>query len=218
MTMEDLLNNTERSKYSLDELLEYQQELQMNSKADSSKILYNDSSAHALFVYIELLRKGIQDNIKEVKLFCGRFSMFRDKYKEIIESLIKSYEEESDNSEKLKDFKPYEVLMNTLEQYLIGSGGKLKLIVAHDIKDIEKENCWDKLRDFFNNGQIEASKLRYDLPLNHYMVVGDAYRRENSEDERTALCCFNDPNTSRLLSEHFNLLLSLSDKISFDNN
>lgn len=216
--MEDLLNKTERRQYSLDELLDYQKELQMNSESDSPRILYNDSSAHALFVYIELLKKAIKDDIKEVKLFCGRFSMFRDKYKEIIESLIKSYEEESENSEKLKNFKPYDVLMKTLEEYLNDSGRKLKLIVAHDIKDIEKENCWDKLKEFFNKRQIEASKLRYDLPLNHYMVVGDAYRRENSEDERTALCCFNDPTTSRLLSEHFNLLLSLSDVISFDNN
>lgn len=217
--MEDLLNQTEKRQYSLDELLDYQKKLENSSKENSTEIIYNDSSAHALYVYIELLNKAIRDDIKQIKLFCGRFSMFRDYYESIVESLKKSYEENSDNSEKLKRFNPYEELINVLKEYLDDKrGGYLKLIVAHDIKDITKEKCWDELKGFFYTKKIEASRLRYNLALNHYMVVGDAYRRENSEDERTALCCFNDPKTSDLLSKNFDLLLSVSDRISFDNN
>ena len=218
IVMEDLLNQTEKRQYSLDELLDYQKKLENSSKENSTEIIYNDSSAHALYVYIELLNKAIRDDIKQIKLFCGRFSMFRDYYERIVESLKRTYEEQSYSSEKLEAFDPYNDLISVLKSYLDHKDRKLDVIVVHDINDITKENCWNHLKEFFVKKQIIVSKLRYDLSLNHYMVVGDAYRRENSEDKRTALCCFNNPNTSRLLSKNFDLLLALSDKVSFEEN
>lgn len=205
------------TNYTLTELIEYQRKLESSLIADSKEIFYNDSFLHAILVHTALLKKAQNTVDKRVDMFCGSFSIFRDQTAEKVEvyknSVFPMDDQQQDLVSQWYKFNPYEDLISELETFW-ESGGKLHLIVENDITSIKDEMVWKRILPYYKQGQFIISNFGHSLGINHFVVTGNSYRRENSDDQKKAFCCFNDPETSRILRDNFRGIYQLSKSLS----
>lgn len=207
----------ENEEYSLEEYLEYEKLLGKLMECDSSQIVFNDSFVHAVMIVSSILAKAQTKKNSQVCMYCGKFSLFRDAARKKLESIRDSLKPESSEESKVRmweQFNPYEKLMTKLKEYLNG-GGLLSVIVENDITEIVEEDAWLKLGKFVDENKIVFKRIGVPLGLNHFVVAGNSYRRENNDEEKTALGCFNDEETSNTLKRNFQVLSLLSDDYNF---
>ena len=212
------MNEEKTTTYTLDQYLEYEEELEKKIHASSLERIYNDCFVHAALVLEALIQKAINDQISMLYMYCGEFSLFRDaKARELSDELNRvKPDESSPNYHRWETFQPYNKLIQTLSSFL-NNGGKMMLVVDKDITAIQTENVWNHLSSYFINKRIETYKLTNSIGLNHFFVAGTSYRRERDHDSKKAVCCFNNVKTSRLLVSSHQLLKSISTPCIFSN-
>lgn len=202
----------ENEEYSLDEYLDYEKTLSDYMNNGSDRIVFNDSFVHAVMVASSIIQHAHQIKNEQVLLYCGKFSLFRDSARDKIRMLkekIKPDKTDTVRYGKWERFNPYKSLIDNLRLFL-DNNGKLFVIIEDDISGIKDEDIWITLSKYVENNQLVFKILGIPLGLNHFMVSGKTYRRENSDIEKTALCCFNDENTSNVLKKNFQILSLLS--------
>lgn len=200
-------------EYSLEKYLNYEKQLKEHMLNNSKQIVFNDSLVHAAMVVSSILEHAKTNNNNLVNMYCGEFSLFRDSAKKKLDNLWESVKPDDVDSHlyrEWEEFDPYKKLMLSLSEYL-QEERRVNVIVENDISGIVKEDSWLILNRFVENGKIVFKKMGIPLGLNHFMVVGNCYRRENNDKEKTALCCFNDERTSVDLRNKFQLLSFLSE-------
>lgn len=205
------------TNYTLTELIEYRKKLESSLIADSKEIFYNDSFLHAILVHTALLKKAQKTEDKRVDMFCGSFSIFRDQTAEKVEayknSVFPTDDQQQDLVSQWYEFNPYEDLLFELETFW-KEGGKMHLIVENDITSIKDEMVWKRILPYYKQRQFIISNFGHSLGINHFVVTGNSYRRENSDDQKKAFCCFNDPETSGILRDNFKGIYQLSKSLS----
>lgn len=188
--------------------LEYREKLQQCISNDSEEIIFNDSLVHAVMVMTAMLKQA--DEKKTVmKMFCGKFSLFRDKTEEKLKTVLNEAEPQEDLNLKNQWKNYYQLLFNDLLKALetfFNNGGKLYLVVEKVISGLSNEKVWNIIRGPLSSGQMTVAYYNNALGMDHFTVAGNAYRRENSDSEKTALCCFNSANTSSTMNTTFKMI------------
>lgn len=200
--------------YTLEDYLEYQRMLLSGVKDNSKDIFYNDSFVHAALVLKAIIDKSIAEKSLHIDMYCGKFSIFRDGARNKIDKIRENVRPNNTNStliNKWNNFNPYNNLISSLQSFF-DVGGQLSLIVERSIDEISNENIWSIIQQPIANGQMSIFKLGTVLGLSHFVVSGSSYRKENSDENKTALCCFSDVETSKLLKDNFLILKGLSHK------
>ena len=203
----------ENEEYSLEEYLEYEKLLGELMNQDSKQMVFNDSFVHAVMIVSSIFQNAVKNGNKQVLMYCGKFSLFRDSSRQELEEFRKSLrpeEEGTDLYSKWERFNPYEKLISSLKVFM-DNNGLLSVIVENDISSIVDEDVWLILSKYVEDKNLIFKKIGVPLGLNHFVVSGNCYRRENNDVEKTALGCFNDVETSNALKRHFQVLSLLSD-------
>lgn len=196
----------ENKDYSLQDYLDYRQMLEDYVATHSDVVFLNDSRVHAVMVLTMMLNNQ-KDAEKEqdriLKMFCGKFSLFRDTTKRHLSILESDYRDELKNKNlSWSDFDPYSKLQEALVKFF-DNKGRLELIVTSDMSLIKEEESWPDFHQAINNGRMMVWQYDNVFSLDHFTIAGNAYRVENSDEEKTAICCFNDTDTVQELVESF---------------
>lgn len=191
--------------------LEYQKKLSLCSNENREEIILNDSIVHAVLVFSQLLEKAVKDSVLHMKMYCGELSLLRQSTKIKVEDECKNMK--PSNSELIKkweEFKPYEKFITNLNNFF-NAGGVLSVIIDNQNADsFESEPQLWNLKQQMQQGRFIISQMPYSVGLTHFAFVGNSYRCENSDLEKTALCSFNSPKMTNNLERCFNLLSNMS--------
>lgn len=194
-------------KYTLEELLKYKEMLKKCSEQHLNTVFLNDSRVHAVMVMSALLDTvKNKDNNKTMKMFCGKFSHFMDKTGERVAKYVDGLNASSEDKSK---FSPFEDLMTSLGEFF-NNDGRLELIVTSDLHDISGNRVHALIGKAIMEKKMQVWQLDSNLALDHFAVIGSAFRMENSDEEKTAICCFNDQETAGLLNDVFDDLKTLA--------
>lgn len=199
------------------DLLDYQEKLINAANNGSSDIFFNDSILHAMVIMKEIFDKAAKEPRKTVCMYCGKFSLFRDKTKgkifaEKMACLTNDLTEDERKQWEQKDF--FTDLHNSLLSF-IENDGSLKLIMEYDIETLEDNSVWEILHPSIQNKRTEIYTLVTNVGLDHFATTAEAYRVENSDSLKTATCCFGDKNNANVLNDNFKKLLGYSRQIEF---
>lgn len=195
------------------DLLNYKKELAQAIKDGDDTIFFNDSILHTMLIVKELLNKASKEDGRLLQMYCGNFSLFRDKterkvldekYKWSTTDLSK---EESENWASL-DF--YADLQQALTDFL-SVEGKLKLILQYQTNTLPENRVWRVLENGIRQNNVSIYQLKINVGLDHFAVTREAYRVENSNEIKTATCCFKDSPNANILNENFNELIKFSE-------
>ena len=196
-------------KYNLEDYLGYKEQLNesMEHADKKNRVFYNDSYVHAAMVAEAIIRIATRDRLP-VKMYCGEFSIFRDKYSRKINELKTKIEphDDPDMHERWHTFNPYTDLIGALTAYLNLEEADFHLIVEKNIEGITEENVWSVLKESFENNKLKIEYLTEKSGLSHFIVAGNSYRKESSDKEKTAICCFEDAETANILKANFKAL------------
>ena len=206
----------EEEKYSLEDYLVYRDLLETSSSENSDKVIFNDSFVHAAMVLAYILDKAIKGDVRDINMYCGKFSLFRDSAKNALakqRARVKPADDDENRMEQWKSFDPYKLLIEKLSDYF-GKEGYMKVIIESEISEIVNEGIWTHIEKYVKNNQLKFYKLGLPLGLNHFVVAGNSYRQENDDKEKTALCCFNDEVKCARLRKNFKVLNLLSNPYS----
>ena len=182
----------------------------------TSEILLNDSIVHAAIITANLFEKAITEPMKTVNMYCGEFSLFREKAQYAIDKVLSDCDKAGlsvSEEEAWKNFKPGQELLDNFTEFL-KNGGTLNLIIERGDDTLKSCEIWKTLRDYIRNGQVHLSVIRESMGLGHFTATADAYRIEKSDNTKTAIGCFNDPENAEVLNENFMFLQKISDPIA----
>lgn len=201
----------------LHEFISYRKKLEESRRVKSTEIFFNDSGIHEEFVLKELFANAVDSSpkINTIYMYCGRLSAFRDAMQEMVEQTKNECNPGADASqedvEEWNCFNPYSKMIDKMKVFF-NEGGRMDVVVDEDISSIANEQIWrDTLSHYFyDTKQLSISRLMIDCGVEHFVVSGKAYRSELSHKDKTAICCFNDPEYSSLLYSNFSFLLNSS--------
>lgn len=181
-----------KEEYTLQDYLQYKQMLD-GCLANGEKVLFkNESLVHATLVMNAIIRSGIQqDGTKELNMFCGEFSLFREGVRKKLDDIRTNIVGDGHDEQLVQAWnliEPYRTLRETLDEYFV-KGGRLNLIVTKSLEGIKKEDIWASIETPIQEGQMKVMQWRQ-VPLDHFVVCGDSFRKENSDKEKTAYCSF----------------------------
>lgn len=204
-------------KYSLEDYIAYRELLDNSISMESCEVIFNDSFIHAEMVLTYILEYALRQEIKEVNMYCGKFSLFRDSAKNAVAELREKLKPEDGDEERMKkwqEFDPYNNLLAKFEEYM-AANGCMNVIVECNISNITSEPVWKSIGQYTTSGKLRFKKLSVPLRLNHFIVAGKSYRQENDDMEKTAICCFNDDITSKTLTKRYQILELMSEPYKF---
>lgn len=203
------------SKFSFEDFLSYSNKLDALSDENEGTLFLNESCVHAAIVTKKILDRAVVENI-DVDMFCGSFFLFRESFKNIIDKLKEKMKDKisEDQADKFETFNPYEDLITSLKAFF-GKDLHLNVILAKPLYDIKDDDNCGFFKTNMNHGLLNFRLLDDDLGIDHFMVSGNAFRKENSDRERTATCSFNEPKFADLFRLTFNNLKSYSSAYSF---
>jgi hypothetical protein len=172
-----------------------------------TRMFYNDSYVHAAMVAEAIIRLATKGHLP-IKMYCGEFSIFRENFCKKICQLKVEIEPQNNTElhEKWVAFNPYMDLINSLKAYLNNKEAKFQLIVEKDISDIRNESIWDVVEKGISNQKVTIKRISNTTGLSHFIVSGNSYRKESSDKEKTAICCFDDAITAEILTANFDTL------------
>lgn len=198
--------------YTLETLVDYKEHIeQLVKNTSSNELVYNDSAVHA-----SLIMQCILNNSKLINMYCGKFSIFRDNFKNKLDTMFKdpTYDEVRE-SVAFKEFNPYANSITALKKFF-QNGGKMNVIMEEESTPLNNESLWLEIEDFYKNESLKFYQKKDTTDLFHFTVGDDKmYRCENDKELRTALCCFNDTVTSSTLNQCFNIMKSEAESIIF---
>lgn len=73
---------------------------------------------------------------------------------------------------------------------------------------------WEVIKEAIIMEQLQFLHLQSPIHLDHFTVSGVSFRRENSANKRTAICCFDNKSTANILTKEFKLLKMQSKPIN----
>lgn len=197
------------SKYTFQDFVNYKTKLDNCANNNSSEIILNDSLVHAVFIYTSLLKKANNDNLRQVNIYCGKASIFRDSTRQKVEDEWNSIKPTQHNEiGQWSEMKPYEEFRSTLETYLQNKGRLSIIIDGQDVADFSNESVYPLFKQY--RSQIAIKQMPFSLDLNHFAFVGSSYRCENSDANKTAICCFNASEQTKIFDESFSMLTKIS--------
>ena len=91
----------------------------------------------------------------------------------------------------------------------------LNVVLAKPLENIKNDDNYGFFKDKMGQGLLSFRLMDVDLGLDHFIVSGDAFRKENSDKERTATCSFNRPEYAAMFRQTFEGLKSFSSAYSF---
>lgn len=203
----------------LAEFIAYRHKLETSRENRSSELLFNDSDIHEEFVLKEFFIHAVNSYPKTntIYMYCGSMSAFRDAMQGSVErtkEMLRPVTPTGDEQQEWDDFNPYSKMIDAMKTYF-NNGGRLEVIVDDDITPIKDETVWRNTlsRYYYVTKQLNIARLTSDCGIEHFVVSGNAYRSEISHADKTAICCFNDPEYSRLLYSNYLFLTNYSRQV-----
>lgn len=198
-------------EYDLDSYLKYEERLRRCVDDHLPDIIYNDSIVHAAMIYSQMFRKAKNEG-NAVNMYCGELSVFRDSTRVKIsdELLISRNNDGKATDEMWQAFHPYENMVNSITDFL-KEGGKLNIVMEkRGSRPLASEKCYPLLKEAYDKGQLYIRVLPFSVGLDHFSIAGDAYRAENSDIKKSALCSFCDQKATEIYQKSFDLLMAMS--------
>lgn len=198
------------------ELLQYDEDLNVAVEDGSSDVFYNDSILHAFIIMKHLLKKAQKEEQKQIRIFCGNFSLFRDETKRKIQKEKNGYSLDKLTDKEIEKWHGWDLfgeLQNELRTFLNQEGAKLHLIMMRGISSLRDNEVWEILKTGIDNNKLFIYSLDAGLKIDHFAVTSDAYRVENSDLYKKATCCFGDRKGADILNSNFDILLRYSSKV-----
>jgi hypothetical protein len=161
-----------------------------------------------------VVMRTIFENAKNVKMYCGGFSLFRDSFRESIEAgEIASNTKKTEISKFLVDG-----LRNSLINFL-ERGGRLEVTMQNYDFKLEDESIYEALKKYIKS-QVNFYKLSGNSEsvayIKHFTCADNKmYRRERDEISREAFVCFNNPEGAIKLSFRYEILKRFVSKVEF---
>lgn len=182
----------------LKDIEEYNIEVSKLAEEKNNTLIWNDSCAHNAVIMKEIFKHA-----HNIKMFCGKGSIFQDKFSKIVEK---------ESTAIAKD------LHNEINNFL-NNRGKLTIILekTKELDDISRK-IYTTLKKKAEGGNIQIYHLHSEIRPEFHFSIGDdrMYRRETGAEEHSAFANFNDTNKVKDLNEQFKLLLATSYRISDD--
>ena len=183
----------------------------------NSTIYVNDSILHASIITAELFQKARKELSRTVNMYCGEFSLFRDEAQRRIKN-FKMDCDTTDLSEKQElqwqAFDPYSNLQQQITLFLNDDNkGKLNLIIERGLESLKKCSIWKTLKSGMDNNRVKISVLSNPIGIGHFAVTEEAYRLEDSDDNKTASGCFRDTENANILNDNFDFLQKISEPV-----
>lgn len=203
--------------FSFDDYVNYQNKLESYNKQDSNILFFNESGIHAAIVIRELIERAKLKK-RDIDMFCGTFFLFREKFHEVINHTKDKLKETigEDQREAFNDFDPYGKLMKSLQEFFAEELHMNVILQKENIFDeIKKEKNWDSIfKENMSKGFLCFYQLdsKLNIKLDHFIVSGTSFRKENSDIKRTAMCSFNRPEYAKMYQKTFNLMKEVSTK------
>lgn len=193
-----------KNKYTVEELLKYKETIASCIEGDRNFFVLNDSAVHA-----SIIVEGLLSHAKVINMYCGKFSIFRDRfYQKVFESI----------KEKNVAFNPYETSIDALVKFLENQNS-LNVIIANedsDIHSITTDAIWSKIKKYVGANLNFFQRKDASDNLNHFMVAdAKGYRYESDKIERTAIFNYNDPEQAKVFNELFLILKDESEALTF---
>lgn len=213
---EDLVNMEESPlDFKFEDFLDYKRIIEEYSHNNSERLFLNESCIHAAMVTKEIFNRAT-NNCVDVDMFCGEFSLFRESFKTRINEIKKQMEPEIKVGLKVdfEAFDPYKDLIESLKKFF-DKDLHLNVIIAKPIDNIKNDDNCGFFKEKMNQGLLSFRLLDIDLGLDHFIVSGDAFRKENSGKKRTATCSFNRHEYADMFRQTFENLKSFSSIYSF---
>lgn len=198
------------------DLLQYDEDLSVAVKEGSSDVFYNDSILHAFIIMKYLIHKARKDEEKQISIFCGNFSLFRDETKRKIQKEKDDYSIDKLSEEEIEKWNQWDLfhdLQKELKEFLNESQAKFNLIMTRGIESLRKNEVWEILKFGIDKNRLSIYLLDEGLKLDHFAVTTDAYRLENSDEYKKATCCFGDRKGADILNSNFDILLRYSSRV-----
>lgn len=211
----DTIKTNEIPDFRFEQYLDYKKTIEEYSRNDDACLFLNESCIHAAMVTKEMLDRATNKNI-DIDMFCGSFSLFREGFKSSVEKIKMKMQGEIMKEQKrdFDRFDPYRDLIESLKNFF-SKDLHLDVIIAKPLENIQNDYNCGFFKEKINQGLLSFRLLDIDLDIDHFMVSGDAFRKENSDKERTATCSFNMPEYADLFRRTFKNLKSYSSVFSF---
>lgn len=215
MTDDNASLSSKDVSFSFEDYLDYQKKLREYNVQNRSILFFNESGIHAAIVINEIIKRAIEKK-KNIEMFCGKFFLFRDDFKKVIEETRKELKSKiaDGQQEEFNRFNPCMELKESLEAFF---EAKLQMNVILEeegsFEGIKKDSNWN---DYYKNRMKEKLLHFYQIDpnlqveLDHFIVSGTSFRKENSKYYKTAMCSFNRPEYARMYHETFNLMKEVS--------
>lgn len=208
------------ARTTLKDFISYREKLRESRVNQSSELLFNDSDIHEEFVLKEFFINAVKSTPKTntIYMYCGCMSAFRDAMQESVErtkAMLRPVNNPTETEmNEWNHFSPYSKMKDALKGYF-DDGGRLEVIVDDDISSIKNETIWRDVltRHFHETKQLTINRLMADCGIEHFVVSGNAYRSEISHADKTAICCFNDPDYASLLYSNYLFLMNYSKQV-----
>lgn len=203
-----------KQTYTIQDFIEYREMMRKSIQTHSEEFFFNDTMVHTIMVQENIIKNATEN---PVLMYCGKFTAFRSKAKDFVDEIKNKVKPSDCNSIEMKkweDFHPYEDLLGTMTEFF-NRGGKMTVLLDDSLTNLSQdEQIWNTVKDAIKMEQLQFLQLQSPVRLDHFTVSGKAFRRENSADERTAICCFNNESTASILTNTFELLKLQSKPIS----
>lgn len=202
--------------YTAKELLNYKEQLEQEAISKTNKIYLNDSILHAMIVMKAIFMTLLKEDGGRLRMYCGKFSLFGDEIKDkIIEEKKVCYTEDLTEVE-LQNWNDLDFaggLREKFIEFLKKKNVSFELIVQSNADYIKSLSIWDEL-DKDSLDKISVATINNEFELDHFVVADNVYRVENSDFNKTAVCCFNDKKTANVLQDCFNVLKTYAKQIN----
>lgn len=207
-----------KEDYTIQDYLQYKEMLD-ECLAKGEKVFFkNESLVHATMVMNAIIRSGIRgDEAGELNMFCGEFSLFRDGVRKKLEEIKKHVVGDGSDRKVIEEWEsidPYKTLRRTLDDFFV-KHGRLNLIVTRSLEGIKNEDVWASIETPIEEGQMKVMRLKQ-MPLDHFVVCGDSFRKENSDKEKTAYCGFFNPEMSTSFRQVFYNIRKMAQNYTID--
>lgn len=184
-------------------LTDYNEKVEKNAEEAKNEVFWNDNIVHNVIIMKEMFKHS-----NEIKMYCGKGSIFRKEFADKVKRKIK--EEEKISPDYIDNL--YTQINSFLER-----NGKLTIILE---KEDSLSDVAGKIESNMKKGNVFIYKLNDEYrPQFHFSIGdGDKYRREIGAEEHNAFANFHDEGDKiESLEKQFQLLLQYSKSTQINN-